>query len=68
MALNIVSGCGETEGFAVADCATRDPAAARETFQGLRKLPPEKQHELRERWLERRAREAERGPPPPQPR
>ena len=25
--------------------------AARETFQGLRKLPPEKQHELRERWL-----------------
>src|SRR6185503_6903385 len=27
--------------------------AARETFQGLRKLPPEKQHELRERWLER---------------
>ena len=27
--------------------------AARETFQGLRKLPPEKQHELRERWFER---------------
>ena len=25
--------------------------AARETFQGLRSLPPEKQHELRERWL-----------------
>jgi len=27
--------------------------AARETFQGMRQLPPEKQHELRERWLER---------------
>ena len=27
--------------------------AARETFQGMRKLPPEKQHELRERWFER---------------
>lgn len=27
--------------------------AARETFQGLRKLPPERQHELRERWLQR---------------
>jgi len=26
--------------------------AARETFQGLRKLPPEKQHELRERWIQ----------------
>ena len=25
--------------------------AARETFQGLRRLPPERQHELRERWL-----------------
>ena len=29
--------------------------AARETFQGLRKLPPSKQHELRQRWLERKA-------------
>jgi Protein of unknown function (DUF3106) len=27
--------------------------AARETFQGLRRLPPDKQHELRERWLQR---------------
>lgn len=27
--------------------------AARETFSGLRKLPPAKQHELRERWLEK---------------
>ncbi len=26
---------------------------ARETFQGLRKLPPARQHELRERWLQR---------------
>ena len=26
--------------------------AAREAFQGLRKLPPDKQHELRERWLQ----------------
>ena len=26
--------------------------AARETFQGLHKLPPEKQHELRERWIQ----------------
>ena len=35
--------------------------AARETFQGMRKLPPEKQHELRERWLQKHeAREAER--------
>jgi len=24
---------------------------ARETFQGLRRLPPAQQHELRERWL-----------------
>ena len=32
--------------------------AARETFQGMRKLPPEKQHELRQRWLERHAGEA----------
>jgi hypothetical protein len=50
--------------------------AARETFQGLRKLPPEKQHELRQRWLERHGgeslgapgeypRERERGPSPP---
>jgi hypothetical protein len=28
--------------------------AARETFQGLRRLPPDKQHELRERWLRER--------------
>jgi len=27
---------------------------ARETFQGLRRLPPDKQHELRERWLRER--------------
>ena len=48
--------------------------AARETFQGLRKLPPEKQHELRQRWLERHGGESvgapgeyprERGPSPP---
>jgi hypothetical protein len=26
--------------------------AARETYQGLRRLPPEKQHELRQRWLQ----------------
>ena len=26
--------------------------AARETFEGLRRLPPAKQHELRERWLQ----------------
>jgi predicted TIM-barrel fold metal-dependent hydrolase len=32
-ALNIVSGCTETEGFAVADCATIDENAARETFK-----------------------------------
>ena len=41
--------------------------AARETFQGLRKLPPAKQHELRERWLERRAKSAEPGPAAPPP-
>jgi hypothetical protein len=35
--------------------------AARETFQGLRRLPPERQHELRERWLKAHPR-AERGP------
>jgi hypothetical protein len=29
--------------------------AARETFQGLQKLPPSKQHELKERWLEQKA-------------
>ena len=36
MAINIVSGCGgdgnNNGGFAVDDCATRDPAAARERF------------------------------------
>jgi predicted TIM-barrel fold metal-dependent hydrolase len=32
MAINIVSGCGNG-GFAVDDCATRDPDAARERFQ-----------------------------------
>src|SRR5262245_54031767 len=36
MAINIVSGCGDGDngsgGFAVDDCATRDPAAARERF------------------------------------
>jgi len=36
--------------------------AARETFQGLRKLPPEKQHELRERWLAERAARGGNGP------
>jgi len=34
--------------------------AARETYQGLRRLPPAQQHELRERWLQRR----EQGRPP----
>ena len=33
--------------------------AARDSFQGMRKLPPEKQHELRERWLERHANEGQ---------
>ena len=38
MAINIVSGCGDggdggEGGFAVDDCATRDPAAARERFK-----------------------------------
>ncbi len=33
--------------------------AAREAYQGLRKLPPEKQHELRERYLQQKR---ERGP------
>ena len=28
--------------------------AARETFKGMQKLPPSKQHELRERWLEQK--------------
>ncbi len=35
MAINIVSGCGDGNGeggFAIDDCATRDPAAARERF------------------------------------
>jgi hypothetical protein len=36
--------------------------AARETFQGLRKLPPERQHELRERWLQQ---QQQRPAPPP---
>lgn len=38
----------------IRDWASMSPEqrrAARETFQGLRKLPPERQHELRERWL-----------------
>jgi hypothetical protein len=50
----------------VRDWATMSPdqrKAARETFQGLRKLPTEKQHELRERWLERHAAEAQGRPP-----
>jgi hypothetical protein len=38
--------------------------AARETFQGMRKLPPEKQHELRERWLERHGNEGQGAPHP----
>ncbi|MBM4267638.1 MAG: amidohydrolase [Deltaproteobacteria bacterium] len=37
MAINIVNGCGSSDpvtgGFAVDDCATRDPAAARELFE-----------------------------------
>lgn len=36
MALNIASGCSDSSsdgGFAVTDCATRDPEAARELFQ-----------------------------------
>jgi predicted TIM-barrel fold metal-dependent hydrolase len=37
MAINIVNGCGDgngsSGGFAVDDCATRDPAAAREMFK-----------------------------------
>jgi uncharacterized protein len=35
MALNIANGCGDDDGggFAVDDCATRDPAAARESLQ-----------------------------------
>ncbi len=35
-ALNIVHGCGDDDdgGFAVDDCATRDPAAAREALSG----------------------------------
>jgi hypothetical protein len=41
--------------------------AARETFQGLRKLPPEKQHELRERWLERHPDGERRGAAPASP-
>jgi hypothetical protein len=51
------------------DWATMTPdqrKAARETFQGLRKLPPEKQHELRQRYLERKAYENQRGPQTPQ--
>jgi len=42
----------------IRDWASMTPAqrkAARESFQGMKKLPPSKQHELRERWLERRA-------------
>jgi hypothetical protein len=38
--------------------------AARETFQGLRKLPPEKQHELRERWLQQQRRAPPADAPP----
>ena len=40
----------------IRDWATMSPEqrrAAREAYQGLRKLPPERQHELRERWLQR---------------
>ena len=42
------------------DWATMSPdqrRAARETFEGLRRLPPEKQHELRERWIQEHAAE-----------
>jgi hypothetical protein len=37
--------------------------AARETFEGLRRLPPAKQHELRERWLQQHR--PPEGPPEP---
>lgn len=36
-----------------ADMSPEQRRAARETFQGLRRLPPAQQHELRERWLQR---------------
>jgi hypothetical protein len=35
-----------------ADMSPDQRRAARETFQGLRRLPPEKQHELRQRWIQ----------------
>jgi hypothetical protein len=37
--------------------------AARDSYQGLQKLPPAKQHELRERWLEQRKEHQEAAPP-----
>lgn len=42
----------------IGDWAAMSPdqrKAARDSYQGLKKLPPAKQHELRERWLERNA-------------
>ena len=44
-------------GFLAVDAIARRHAfpAFREKFQGLKKLPPSKQHELREKWLERKA-------------
>jgi hypothetical protein len=50
----------------VKDWAAMTPeqrSAARETFEGLRRLPPAKQHELRERWLQQH-RPAEASEPP----
>jgi Protein of unknown function (DUF3106) len=41
----------------IRDWATMSPdqrKAARDSYQGMQKLPPAKQHELRERWLERK--------------
>ena len=50
----------------IRDWAGKSPEqrkAARETFKGLRKLPPSKQHELKKRWLEQKA----TTPPAPEP-
>src|SRR6185503_21249884 len=46
-----------------ATMTTDQRKAARETFQGLRKLPPDKQHELRERWFERQQQQFPRSEP-----
>ena len=47
----------------IRDWATMTPdqrRAARETYKGLRQLPPEKQHELRQRWLQEHGNEGMR--------